>query len=326
MSDSEEAVKAKAAKAKAAAAAVPTAPAARCRKAESRHTQADAVLAALQRRANPRSPASSGGPASAHSSPSLQPDELSDGYNSEAEQDFNTASPLGVMDWQEDEDDDGEAAFAARLNAHDGMLPAYDDINGGPQNVLDDDGVEPEAAEPRQPGEAAEPEAAELGEPGEAAVPEAEPPAATPAAPDPSKPPKLESKTALLKASARAWPTAVFVLLSVESNGLPSAPRMLSLGAEVADPHALLTGSMSESFHQYVRLPDGDTVNHDRTRVIHGCTFEELQRRACGSVAEIGQNWLDWLEQVMSRAPQSTPFVLATWNGYKTGAYSLLCT
>ena len=54
LSDSEEAVKAKAAKAKAAAAAVPTAPAARCRKAESRHTQADAVLAALQRRANPR--------------------------------------------------------------------------------------------------------------------------------------------------------------------------------------------------------------------------------------------------------------------------------
>eukprot|EP00966_Prymnesium_polylepis_P200418 4644380-Prymnesium_polylepis.1 len=230
------------------------------------------------------------------------------------------------MDWQEDEDDDGEAAFAARLNAHDGMLPAYDDINGGPQNVLEDDGVEPEAAEPRQPGEAAEPEAAELGEPGEAAVPEAEPPAAPPAAPNPSKPPKLESKTALLKASARAWPTAVFVLLSVVSNGLPSAPRMLSLGAEVADPHTLLTGSMSESFHQYVRLPDGDTVNHDRTRVIHGCTFEELQRRACGSVAEIGQNWLDWLEQVMSRAPQSTPFVLATWNGYKTGAYSLLCT
>ena len=311
--DAKAAVDAKAAEAKA-----------RRRQAPGVQDKAKAVLlakeAALRRRVSyPQSPASSGGPASAHSSPSLQPDELSDGFNSEDEQPFNTASPLGVMDWPDDEDDDGEAAFAARLEAHDEMQHMDNGPDAGQHNVLGDGNddvlhdVEPYQGEPGHNGEPSEGEQ-------EAA-------AAASAAPDPSKPPKLGSKTALLRASACAWPkSAVFVLLSVVSNGLPSAPRMLSLAAEVADPHSLLSGTTSEPFHQYVRLADGQPVNPDSTRSIHGYTFEELQQRAGKGVAEVGQDWVDWLQQVMSRAPQSTPFVLAAWNGYKKGAFSLLCT
>ena len=76
--------------------------------------KADALLAALRRRAaNPQSPSSAGG-ASVHSSPSLQPDELSDGFNSEDEAPFNQANPLGLAEDVDDEEDDGEAALAAR--------------------------------------------------------------------------------------------------------------------------------------------------------------------------------------------------------------------
>jgi hypothetical protein len=89
-------------------------------KAKARATTAAVVAqplaAALRRRAAcPQSPASSGGAAaSAHSSPSLQPDELSDGFNSDAEVPFNTANPLGLADDVDDEEDDSEAALAAR--------------------------------------------------------------------------------------------------------------------------------------------------------------------------------------------------------------------
>ena len=73
--------------------------------------------AALQRRhvLTPRSPTLSGGAASAHSSPSLHPDELSDAYDSEDEAAFNVANPLGLAD--EHADDDGEEALNNRLDA-----------------------------------------------------------------------------------------------------------------------------------------------------------------------------------------------------------------
>lgn len=89
-------------------------------KTKARGTAAAAVAqplaVALRRRAaGPQSPASSGGAAaSAHSSPSLHPDELSDGFNSDAEVPFNTANPLGLADDVDDEEDDNEAALAAR--------------------------------------------------------------------------------------------------------------------------------------------------------------------------------------------------------------------
>ena len=42
---------------------------------------------------------------------------------------------------------------------------------------------------------------------------------------------------------------------------MPSCPRILSLGADVADPHGLLPGSVGEPFHMYVKLGAGEAIH-----------------------------------------------------------------
>ena len=248
--------------------------------------KADALLAALQRRKSaPRSPASSGLP-SAHSSPSLHADEMSAGFNSEDEEVFNAANPLGLAEDIDDEEDDGEAALAARLE-------------------------EPEAAREEQAAAVEPPQADGAADNGSA---------------DPLERPDAISKTKLLKSVGCAWPTAVYILLSVVGNGLSTAPRMLSLSAEVADPHNLLQRASLDSFHQYVKLGEGQTVNPQAVSDIHGQSFAELQEVATEAVGDVGRTWQEWLQTAMKHAPRDTPFVLTTWKGYAIGSLSLLCT
>lgn len=142
----------------------------------------------------------------------------------------------------------------------------------------------------------------------------------------PLEPPKALSKTALLKASARPWPKAVFVLLSVLGNGLPSAPRTISLGAEIADPHGLLRGGSNAGFHEYIKLGAGETFNAEAVSSIHGRSFDELQSQAQGSAADVFQRWLSWLQAALRRAGDGVSFVLVSWKGYSTGAFTLLST
>jgi hypothetical protein len=141
------------------------------------------------------------------------------------------------------------------------------------------------------------------------------------------EPPKALSKTALLKDSARPWPMkAVYVLLSVLGNGLPSAPRAISISAEIADPHGLLQGGLSTGLHEYIKLKAGETFNAEAVSSIHGKSFDQLQSAAHHSAAEVFQHWLSWLQAALTRAGDGVPFVLVTWKGYSTGAFSLLST
>ena len=102
-----------------------------------------ALAAALRRREQLRSPASSSGVASGHSSPSLRPDELSDGANSEDEAAFCTANPLGLV---ESDDDENEVD---RLTADADVEPtATEAATSSDGESGDENQVEPERLEP----------------------------------------------------------------------------------------------------------------------------------------------------------------------------------
>ena len=326
--------------------------------ATARSTNARAATIAAARRAA-ATPSDVG--TNAHDSPSIHPDEMSDGWNSDFEEEFYTSPRAdGVSDSHDGDTlvsggsavdgadaatvDDGEAELCARLDADDASHVPFicpscsmhlrmegERLTDALQNAVtcvrcpscnsifdvEPDGTVHSDAMP---------------------TPNDEQPISTA---HPAKPPELLRKDLVWT----PWPEdSLFISISIITTG-GSAPRVLSIAAEVADPYHLLgaeaAGTASNVFQQYVQLPEHCPVNAAALQAAHGLDLEAVRADATSNFKGVASQFIDWLvalfDRVSSeaaRAATTSPaaaaalpsWCLATWGGLALHAYELFAT
>ena len=330
--------------------------AARASAATARGTTARAATVAAARRAA-ATPSDVG--TIARSSPSIHPDEMSDGWNSDDEAEFYTSPRAdGISDSHSgaalfsggSEDaaygvdaaaaDDGEAELGARLEADDAshvpfVCPSCEfHLTIASEQLLD------AATCVRCPKCAAVFDVEPDGTVHSDGLPTADerPISAAPLA----KPADLLRKDLVWT----PWPDdTLFISLSIITTG-GSAPRVLSIAAEVVDPYALLRAEApgttgTNYFQQYVQLPDHYPVDATALQATHGLDLEAMRAEATSDFRGVASNFINWLVNVFDRVDSAAarvastspaaatalpPWCLATWGGLASHTYELFAT